>query len=242
MRVALISDIHGNEVALKAVLADIERVGVDQTVCLGDVATLGPRPESVIQILREIGCPCIVGNHDAFVFDPELIHRYTEIPVIVEAVAWCRNRLSDDDVEFLRGFQAGIEMSLDARSSLLLFHGSPRSHMEDVLATTAPDELDELLDGRSATVMAGGHTHIQMLRQHRGMLLVNPGSVGMPFKEFVDHQQPTILPYAEYATVEATDGVVNVTLRRLPLDRAALRESLAGCDNPLSGVLLQQYA
>jgi predicted phosphodiesterase len=114
--------------------------------------------------------------------------------------------------------------------------------MEDLLATTAPDELDRLLDGRRATVMAGGHTHIQMLRQHRGTLLVNPGSVGMPFKEYVFGRTPTLLDHAEYATVEAQDGRVTVTLRRVPLDKRALRAAISACDNPLRGMLLQQYA
>ena len=77
MRIALISDLHGNEVALKAVLDDIEEVGVDQTICLGDVATLGPRPNAVLSMLRERGYPCILGNHDAFMIDPGLIHTYT---------------------------------------------------------------------------------------------------------------------------------------------------------------------
>ncbi len=74
MRIALISDIHANEVALGAVLDDIERTGVDRVVCLGDVATLGPRPESVLDRIRQMDCPCIMGNHDAFLLDPELIH------------------------------------------------------------------------------------------------------------------------------------------------------------------------
>ena len=73
MRIALISDLHANEVALGAVLADIKRVGVDRIICLGDVATLGPHPESVLQTLRDLGCPCIQGNHDAFLLEePEL--------------------------------------------------------------------------------------------------------------------------------------------------------------------------
>jgi predicted phosphodiesterase len=114
--------------------------------------------------------------------------------------------------------------------------------MEDLLATTAPAELDQLLAGHSATVMAGGHTHIPMLRQHRGILIVNPGSVGLPFKEFVGGQTPTLLSHAEYATVEASNSAVNVTLRRVPLNKNALRAAVAACDNPLRGMLLQQYA
>jgi len=242
MRIALISDLHGNEVALDAVLADVERAGVDRIICLGDVATLGPRPAAVIERLRDLGCPCILGNHDAFLLDPDLIHTYTEVPVVVEAVDWCRHRLSDADLDFLGTFLPRLELSLDAQCKALLFHGSPRSHMEDLLATTSPDELDRALAGQEAAVMAGGHTHIQMCRQHRGTLLVNPGSVGAPFKEVAGGRPPTILAHAEYATVEATGGAVSVNLRRVPLDRRALREAVAACDNPLRGMLLEQYA
>ena len=73
MRVALISDLHANLVAIQAVLADIQRVGVDQIFCLGDVATLGPAPGAVLQLLRDLRCPCILGNHDAFLLDAALI-------------------------------------------------------------------------------------------------------------------------------------------------------------------------
>ena len=65
MRIALISDLHGNAVALEAVLAHADRMGVDETICLGDVATLGPRPREVVGMLRDRGCRCILGNHDS---------------------------------------------------------------------------------------------------------------------------------------------------------------------------------
>ena len=66
MRVALISDIHGNSVSLEAVLADIERENVDQIICLGDISTLGPKPVEVMDRIRDLGCECILGNHDFF--------------------------------------------------------------------------------------------------------------------------------------------------------------------------------
>jgi putative phosphoesterase len=241
MKLALISDLHGNEVALEAVLASIRRGGADRIACLGDVATLGVRPREVLGRLRDLGCLCIMGNHDEFLLEPHMVYDYSEAPIVAAAVDWCRDRLSADDLAFVRGFERRREVDLGT-GKLLLFHGSPRSHMENLLATTPPDELDELLGGETATVMAGGHTHLQLLRQHRGALLVNPGSVGMPFREFVNGRAPKLLPHAEYATVEAGPGGVNVALHRVDLDRRQLRASAAGSDNPLAPALTQEWS
>jgi len=241
VRVALISDIHANEIALRAVLADIARMRVDQIICLGDVATLGPRPRAVIEILRECNCACIMGNHDEFLLDPELIHTYSKQQPVIDAVEWCRSELGSEDLDFVRDFERTRRIVLDEGLTLFLFHGSPRSNLVDILATTTADHLDDILVGHNATVMAGGHTHIQMLRQHRGTLMVNPGSVGLPFKEYVRGRTPTVLPHAEYATVEANDGRVSVSLHRVPLELRALREAAQMSAVPLRALLMQQY-
>ena len=94
MRVALISDLHGNAVSLAAVFADIDANRVDEVICLGDVATLGPRPSEVIAMLQQRECRCILGNHDAFMVDADLIRSYSEVPIVVDSVDWCRERLS----------------------------------------------------------------------------------------------------------------------------------------------------
>ena len=242
MRVALISDLHGNAVALDAVLDDIARVGVDRTVCLGDTATLGPDPTRVLETLRDRAIACIEGNHDAFLLEPELLQTYTQAPAIVAAVDWCRAELPPWALDFLRGFAPAVDVDLGSGATLRLFHGTPRSHMEDLLATTSPERVDEMLAGYPGTVLAGGHTHIQMLRQHRGTLIVNSGSVGLPFREFVDHRPPTIMPHAEYATVEAERGAVQVTLRRVAVDKAAMRAAAAASGNPIAPMLVQAYA
>ena len=243
MKVALISDLHGNLVALDAALADAERAGVDRVICLGDVATLGPKPHEVLARLRALGCACIEGNHDAFLLDEALIRSYTETPIVVDAVDWCRARMSADELDFVRTFRAGLDVPLGGGASLSCYHGTPRSHMEDLLPSATAAEIDRKLEGRAATVMAGGHTHLQMLRQHRGTLVVNPGSVGMPFVEEPAGGTPRIMAHAEYAIVDADDtGAVEIRLRRLPLDRRALREQAASCDFPLRDWLVAQYA
>jgi predicted phosphodiesterase len=245
MRIALVSDIHGNLLALERVLADAQRAGADKVACLGDVATLGPHPREVLRVLRDLGCPCILGNHDAFLLDPALVARYTKAPVIVDAIDWCRAQLADDDLAFVRTFVPELEVPLGGGRRLHLFHGSPDSNTQDVLATTSDEELDRLLGDRRADVMAGGHTHIQMLRQHRGMWLVNPGSVGMPFRRYVAGARPEIMAHAEYAIVDDGRGSIGVELRRVALDRDALREQTKAwpaAPELLRNDLLLQYA
>jgi putative phosphoesterase len=245
MRIALISDIHGNYLALEHVLADARRAGADQIACLGDVATLGPCPTDVLRTLRELACPCILGNHDAFLLDPTLVGRYTKAPVIVDAIDWCRSQLSAEDLAFVRTFAPEMDLPLTGGRRLHLFHGSPDSNTQDVLATTGDDELELLLGGRRADVMAGGHTHIQMLRQHRGSWVVNPGSVGMPFRRYVAGARPEIMAHAEYAMVDDGGGAIGVELRRVALDRAALRaqtKAWSRAPELLRDDLLLQYA
>lgn len=242
MRVALVSDLHGNALALKQVLSRIEKHGADQVICLGDVATLGPEPERVLELIHESRAVCILGNHDEFMLRPAVVASYTTIPVLIEAIDWCRAQLSAASLDVIRSFRDTYEVPLNERETLLAFHGIPSSNTTDLLATTAPDTVEEWLGASTSTVLVGGHTHLQMLRQHRGRLLVNPGSVGMPFKEYVAGAPPEVLPYAEYALVDADATSVNVSLQRVALDKARLRQSVLAVDYPLAAFLAKAYA
>jgi putative phosphoesterase len=235
MRTALISDLHANAVALDAVLADAAATGYDQLVCLGDVATLGPRPREVLARLRDLACRCVLGNHDEYLLEPEL--GSSQPAIIIASEAATRDELSTQDFELLRSFARTID-----DGDLVLFHGTPRSHSEDLLATTPAERVDEMLAPRQARVFAGGHTHLQMLRQHRGMLVVNPGSVGMPFREYAFPRPPIVLPHAEYAIVDILRDRVSVDLRRIQLDPRRLRDALDDWDNPLAEPLRRTYS
>jgi putative phosphoesterase len=242
VRVALVSDLHANAIALDAVLADIADASVDRVVCLGDVATLGPSPAAVVERLRGLRCLCIRGNHDDFLLRPELVRQYTETPIVVAAIEWAGQRLGAADREFLATFADSARVPLEGGLELLVYHGSPRSNTEDILATTPPADLDRLIDGHAAPLMAGGHTHIQMLRKHRGVLLVNPGSVGLPFAEHAAGRSPALLPHAEYAIVDGRrDGDVRVELRRITMDPVALAETADASDNPICIYQAQQF-
>ncbi|HEX5689000.1 MAG TPA: metallophosphoesterase family protein, partial [Roseiflexaceae bacterium] len=141
---------------------------------------------------------------------------------------WCATHLALDDLAFLRSFLPTVELELDGEMRLLCFHGSPRSFDEIILATTPDDQLEVLLDGRHAAVLAGGHTHAQMLRRFGEMLLVNPGSVGLPYEHNPATGRSRNPPWAEYAVVDAAAGSLRVELRRTPVDADAIvRAALA---------------
>lgn len=241
VRLALVSDLHGNALALERVLARIAADGADAIVCLGDVATLGPEPERTIELVHECGAVCILGNHDEFLLRPEAVSEYTKVPVVVDAIEWCRSRLSAASLELVRRFRDHWEIPLNARELLSSFHGTPTSNTTDVLATTPSELLDVWLGDVKGTVLAGGHTHLQMVRRHRGRLLVNPGSVGMPFRSYVAGAAPEVLPFADYAMLDADARSVVVTLQRVALDPEELRASVLAVDYPLRAFLAGAY-
>lgn len=236
MRIALISDIHGNLTSLEAVLADIRQQQVNQIICLGDVATLGPQPCEVMSRLQALDaaydCTWIMGNHDAFLLDPELLQEYMDAEWFANIIEWCAQQLSTADLAFLRTFQPRHTMQLDNGTTLLCFHGSPRSNIDLIVATTPPSKLDKMLDGYKATVMAGGHSHVQMMRRYKGNMLVNVGSVGMPFRKMPFKKSPRILPWAEYAVLNWHNDILGVELRRVPIDMEKIRQAAASSDLP----------
>ena len=216
MRFAFISDIHGNFHSLELVLADIQRSQADQIVCLGDVASLGPQPREVITILRELQIPIIMGNHDNYLLNPDLTKNH--LPWLRAAELWCIEQLSSEDFDFLRSFKSQLSFELDTNTTLLAFHGSPRSNEEFLYPDTLPEDLEEAFSGQTAQVLVGGHTHVQMVTQFKGKTFLNPGSVGTPFEYPISGPNRRAIRRTEYAIVEMTDGKLSIELHRLPID------------------------
>jgi predicted phosphodiesterase len=223
MAIALIADIHGNLAALDAVLDTLKAETPDQIICLGDVSATGPKPREVLHRLRELGCPVVMGNADAELLDeaPPGPETDEESRRIADISRWCADQLDDTDRAFLASFQPTVAIPLGEKSSLLCCHGSPRSYDDVIVATIPDDELDTMIAGHEATIIAGGHTHIRMLRAHRGREVVNPGSVGLAYKFFPDGSV-RVPPWAEFAMLSQADtGAVSVEFRRVPYDRDA---------------------
>ncbi len=226
MRVALLADCHGNLVSLDAALTDIRRVGADQIICLGDVAS-GPQPRETLARLRAVGCPVVMGNADSWLLDPgpQPPGEAENLGRISEVDSWCAAQMRPEDLGYIRTFQPTIRVQLRDMLALLCVHGSPRSNMDVISSTTPEDVLEAFLDGIDATVVAGGHTHAPMLRQFRDITLINPGSVGFPYERLRPTGRICNPPWAEYAVVEWR-GALQVEFRRVPVDAAAIVQSI----------------
>jgi predicted phosphodiesterase len=225
MRIGLIADIHGNLLALDAVLAALVAERLDRLICLGDVAVLGPRPTEVLARLRDLGCPVILGNTDAWLLaTPPDDPNAQSSPPITALTHWTRDRLSAADLAYLRTFPPTLTVPLDGGRTLLCCHGSPRSYDDVIAATTDDDALDAALDAHRPTLLIGGHTHIQLVRRHGGMQIINVGSVGLPG---VGPGTPDLpvnreVAWAEYGILDLTGDRHSIDLRRLPLDLPAI--------------------
>ncbi len=241
--VALISDVHGNAVALDAVLADIAAYDVDQVVCLGDIAACGPDPEAVIARLDELGCPCVAGNTDEWLLGrllPEPHER--DYPALMALIDWGANAISTTARRYLSRLPARRDLELgDLR--LLCYHGSPRASREGVLSSTPDQTLREMFRPLAASVYAGGHTHLQLVRSLDSALVVNPGSVGVALA--LDAPSSP-LPVAHYALLVVDDGHVEALLRRVAVDAtvtaARARASRMPCGDEWSDILARRVA
>lgn len=179
MRIALVSDIHGNLPALEAVVADIRRQGADLIVNLGDSLSGPLLPRETAQYLMAQGWPTLAGNHER-----QLLAITPQRPGGASD-QFARERLGEPELTWLRS----LPQTLRPVPDLLLCHGSPRSDCEYFLETLDPAqglreasevELEQRLAGEQAAVVACGHSHLPRQRRHAsGQLLVNPGSVGL---------------------------------------------------------------
>ena len=218
---AVIADIHGNLAALEAVLADIRKIGADQLVCLGDVASFGPQPRETLRRVQSLECPVAMGNADAAMLE-SLPPDPTRPTLFTDIEHWCAEQLSDADRAFIRTFQKTVRLELDGLP-ILCFHGSPNSYNDEIIATTPDETLAEFFRER-APLMFGGHTHTQLLRRYQDLTFVNPGSAGLPFEVLPDGsvRNPA---RAEYALLEVVQGQPSVTFRRVPYDVKPLLEA-----------------
>jgi predicted phosphodiesterase len=220
-RIALVADIHGNTFALEHVLREIERESVDRIVCLGDIAVLGPDPDGSITRIREAASHTVLGNVDRWLVNRLRDDRLAgpDMDEMRRLAAWSLERISAENLAWLNA----LPMTATIDESVLLFHGSPHS-CDDVISALTPDDEVRRLIPHGTGVAIGGHIHIQLLRRVGSLLLINPGSVGLPG---VGPGTPDLpvnrgVTWADYAMLTIREDTRSVDFRRTPLPMPAM--------------------
>lgn len=246
MRIAVISDIHGNIAALEAVLADIGRQHVDNVVNLGDLVSGGLHPRETAKLLVASDFPTIAGNHERHV----LTHSPADMS---RSDRHAHEQITDDQRRWLDS----LPPTLDLGSGVLAVHGTPASDLQYFLDTVeeggARPATAEEIGSRAAgfedrALILCGHTHLQRSATlASGTLVVNPGSVGQPAYDD-DHPYPHVMesgsPHARYAVVDDHGrGDWTVKFERIEYDHTAAASDAGANGRPdIAAALLTGFA
>ena len=193
MKIAIISDIHGNIDALESVLRDIASEDCQKIFCLGDIAMAGPEPSKTIHkihaLMQSKDFHIIQGNTDnmlsVFSFDTykEILNTNT---VMGSAYLADSQLLTQEEKDFLKNLPPKEEIELFG-IKILLVHGSPRRNNENIYPNLKIEEIEEMVSGTNANIIFCGHTHMPCGYQtNTEQTIVNVGSVGRPFSEKPD--------------------------------------------------------
>lgn len=245
MRIAIISDIHGNCIALDVVLADLRQTPVDQIVCLGDAVQGGPQPAQVVARLKELTCPVVMGNADAWLLSGQETG-HEQIPAErlrkMQAIRdWSLSQLSTEDRAFIEQFQPTVTIVPETDRSLLCFHGSPTSFDDILLPTTPEEEVQRLLGNYASFILTGGHTHLQHVRRIGDSFFFNPGSVGFAYSHQQADDSFRADPWAEYAVLTLGSAGTGLEFRRVPFDTVQLIQAYQANGRPYADDAVSQY-
>jgi len=211
VRVAALYDVHGNLPALEAVLAEVEREGVDQIVVGGDIASGPPLPRETVELVRSLpNARCIRGNADRL-HDPQFGGD--------SGLEWLLGQLDEEQVEWLGNLP--FSAILDGT---LYVHATPQDDESVITELTSDERLAELLAGVEERRVVAGHTHMQLERRVGDVLFVNAGSVGRPYEG---------RPGAYWALV----GGDTVELRRTDYDLERAAERVRASGHPMAETL-----
>jgi predicted phosphodiesterase len=210
MRIAVLCDIHGNLAALEAVLAEVEKSGVDLVVFGGDVAA-GPMPVETIEVLAGYKEPAwfVRGNADRL-----MVETFDGLPKADGGPdSWPASKLNRTHRDFLSGFEPSVEIAVDGLGMVVCCHAGIDSDELPIITPATPDDvIAEALVSAHGRLVVAGHTHMQFDRRVAGDRMVNAGSVGKPYAD-----QP-----GAYWVMLGPE----VDFRRTPYDFAAAAEAV----------------
>lgn len=221
MKIAILSDIHGNLFALNSVLEDIKKNNVDEIFCLGDLAMAGPEPNQTIDFVKRQNWTIVQGNTDKMIVDYSEEIKNNEknfAPIMANALANDVELISYENKQFLSDLPEKLSLEREG-VKILLVHGSPRQNNENIFPDLKKEQINEIVAGVEENIIFCGHTHIPCGYQtDNGITIVNDGSVGRPFIEE---------PSACYVLADFNNGSFTIEHRFVDYDKEKASEILA---------------
>jgi putative phosphoesterase len=224
MKLAFISDIHGNALALDAVLNDIKAKNVDKVYVLGDICYRGPEPQRALDLIRSLDCDVIKGNADVWVVRGV---QQGEVPDHVLELMnkerdWIVSKLSDESIDYLRELPTQLNLEVEG-IRIHAFHATPDSLFEVVPPSVSDETILEKLVTTEADLFIYAHIHKPYIRFINGKCIMNIGSVGLPFDG---------LNKAAYSIVEITEGTIQTSNVRVSYDVQKVAEQYKNVGYP----------
>ena len=224
MKIAIISDIHGNYEALLSVEEDIQKAAADKIICLGDFIGYGPQPEEVAQFLIQNEIPCVMGNHENAILDRKTLAGFNADAML--SIELTRGLISKETMEYISKLPANLIID-----NMLFVHGAPPDLINTYITRLSDDELWMVFEQMEQQIAFNGHTHdplcchydgkiidFKMLRQGINWLdsmvknIINVGSVGQPRDGNSD---------AKYVVFDSTEFTVDIRYVKYDIDKTA---------------------
>lgn len=225
MRAAFISDIHGNAIALDAVLEDISKKKIDKIFVLGDICYRGPEPKRSLQLVQSLKTDVIKGNADEWTVRGV---RKGEVPdhvldVMNEEREWIANKLDEADFNYLRDLPTELHLQING-VSVHAFHATPESLFEIVPPHADDDTIEtKLVKEQNTELYIYAHIHKPYIRHVGGKVIINIGSVGLPF----DGVQK-----AAYCIVDVSETGYSTSIERVSFDIEKVIQQYEQADYP----------
>ncbi len=225
-RLAVLSDVHGNLIALEATLAAIRDASPDAILVAGDLVLNGPDPGGAVDALRALdagGALIVSGNTDIAVADFDYgaaFPQYADgVPDAIQIAAeWAHDELSDEQLGWLRRLPAERRLRTDDDTLVLVVHASPGSQTRGFDQALDANVILERVSATDARVVCVGHTHVPEVRDLGWKVIVNDGSAG-----YVFDGDPT----ASWALVTIEDGEVAAEIRRTEFDTMSVANAIS---------------
>ncbi|WP_433959086.1 metallophosphoesterase family protein [Cytobacillus horneckiae] len=234
MKIAFISDIHGNAVALKAVLEDIEKRHVDEIIVLGDISFRGIEPAKSLKMVRHISEWVIKGNGDEWIVRGI---EQGEVPdnmlsLLQQERDWAVQQLEESEMNYLKELPQSIKRDIEG-VKIHAFHATPQSLFDVVFPYEKNEILQEKLKLDEADISIYGHIHQSFIRYVNGKCVMNIGSVGLPF----DGEYKS-----SYGLIDVQQSNYQASIIRVNYDRDLVLKKISESDYPNKDFFRDYYS